>query len=690
MKDFKFIFSRLSFYLILGILAAFYFPVSIEVLLISDILIFCLFLFAYFRANRNIFPDAFFGITAFLLIFSLGFSATYFSIPENQKEHFINLNIKELQDPIVSARISEELKPTAFSQRFILNAESIIAGKEKLNVKGKVLLNLNTDSSSTPILKPGMQVLVPCTPQKIKESLNPFQFSYKDYLSQLNIKRQININRSELEISNIERHNFKSRSWKLREQLISELKKYDFGENEIAVFQALILGQRREISNTLYKNYAAAGAIHILAISGLHIGILLIILNFLFRTLDRIKYGKLIKAFILIFLLWGFAVLTGLSASVVRAVTMFSFIAVGLQLKRKTSVLNSLFLSLFILLLIDPYYIFQVGFQLSYLAVFSIIVFQPLIYGLFKSKVKFVDYLWKLSSVSIAAQVGVIPLSLYYFHQFPGLFLLTNLIVLPFLGLLLAFGIIVIILAFINSLPSFIAEFFDLVLHLMNRFIEWIAGMESFVFSNIQLSLFQTLSLYLILLSILFLIKKTDYRRICFFLISILILQVSTFYFRKNIPVSEAVIFHKSKQSVIAVKNNQNLKLYSEEKPEFNFVNDYIRERRISNISVKKIPEIMELSNKLSLIIDTTRNYDISNFNPEIIILRNSPRVNLERIIDQLSPKQIVADGSNYNSLIKRWQETSRNKKIPFHHTGEKGAYILPHPKLRKEVPISP
>ncbi|MCB7481517.1 ComEC/Rec2 family competence protein [Christiangramia sediminis] len=677
MKDFRFIFLRLSFYLILGILAAFNFSVPTEILIISGILIFCLFLIAYFRANRNIFPDALFGITAFLLIFYLGFSATYFNIPENQKEHFINLDSKELPDPIVSARISEELKPTAFSQRFVINAERIIGRKEKLKVKGKVLLNLSPDSTRTTILKPGMQVLVPWSPQEIKEPLNPFQFSYKDYLNELNIKRQLNIQTSELEISNIERHDLQSRSWQLREQLISDLKKYDFGENEIAIFQALILGQRREISNTLYKNYAAAGAIHILAISGLHIGILLIILNFLFRALDRIKYGKLIKAIILILLLWSFAVLTGLSASVVRAVTMFSFIAIGLQLKRKTSALNSLFLSLFILLLINPHYIFQVGFQLSYLAVFSIIVFQPLISGLFQSKIKPVDYLWKLSSVSIAAQIGVIPLSLYYFHQFPGLFLLTNLIILPFLGLLLAYGIIVILLAAINSLPPFIAELFDLILRLMNGFIEWIAGVESFVFSNIHLSLFQTLSLYLIILAILLLLRSPDYKRIYFFLISILVFQLSTFYFRKNIPASEAIIFHKSRQTIIGVKNDQNLSLYSEENLDPDFIADYVRERKLGKVKTKKIPQIMDLSTKLSLIIDTTKNYQLSNFNPEIIILRNSPKINLERIIDQLSPKEIVADGSNYNYLVKRWQETAGNKKIPFHHTGEKGAYFI-------------
>lgn len=162
-------------------------------------------------------------------------------------------------------------------------------------------------------------------------------------MSKLQVEGQINIDISRIEIRDFETNTIISRSWKLREQLISELKKHHFGKDELAVFQALILGQRREINNNLYQNYATAGAIHILAISGLHIGILLLILNFLLKGLERIKYGRLIKICILISLLWSFAILTGLSPSVVRAVTMFSFIAVGLQMKRKTSVLNSLF-----------------------------------------------------------------------------------------------------------------------------------------------------------------------------------------------------------------------------------------------------------------------------------------------------------------------------------------------------------
>jgi len=677
LKDFKFIFLRLSFYLILGILSAFYFPVNSRILLISGVFVLVLFLITFIRSRQLIFPDVHFGITSFLLIFYLGFHTTYFSIPKNQPDHFINHQTENNSPTILVANVSEELKPTAFSQRFILETKSLISEEEVIFTHGKLLLNLTTDSSSTSILKPGMQLLIPWTAEEIKAPLNPFQFSYKEYTRQLKIERQISISPLEVKIRNTEPATLSSKSWNIRERLISDLKKHDFGKNEIAIFQALILGQRRDISESLYKNYAAAGAIHILAISGLHIGILLVLLNFLLQELNRFKYGRVIKAILLIALLWSFAILTGLSASVVRAVSMFSFIAIGLQIKRKTSVLNSLFLSLFILLLINPHYIFQVGFQLSYLAVFSIIVFQPFIYGLFKPTIKIIDYLWKLSSVSLAAQIGVIPLSLYYFHQFPGLFLLSNLVILPFLGVILALGIIVIILASINLLPDFLTKLFDLILSLQNEFIKWIAGVETIVFSNIHLSFFQTLSIYLFFLGILFIIIKANYYRVYFLLISILIFQASTIYSEQITPVTEATIFHRSKHSIIGVKERKKLHIYSDKASEIHILDDYIRERYIEEIEIDKLPEIINILDRLTLIIDTTRNYNISNFHPEILILRNSPKVNLERLIDQLLPKQIVADGSNYNSYVNRWRETAANKKIPFHYTGEKGAFIV-------------
>ena len=225
-----------------------------------------------------------------------------------------------------------------------------------------------------------------------------------------------------------------------------------------------MLGQRQDISKEIYNSYTQAGAIHILAVSGLHVGIILLLLNFIFKPLIYFKNGNYIKLIVIVLILWSYAVIAGLSASVVRAVTMFTAVAIGMHLKRPTNVYNTLTISAFFLLLFKPMFLFDVGFQLSYLAVLAIVIIQPMLEKLWKPKFKLIDFFWKIFTVTIAAQFGIIPVSLYYFHQFPGLFFLSNLVIIPCLGFILGFGILIIILGLLNLLPNFLASTFGFVI----------------------------------------------------------------------------------------------------------------------------------------------------------------------------------------------------------------------------------
>lgn len=418
-------------YLIAGILLAFWLPDSRNFLFFALHFFSLVYLLVFFRARKQIFQDHFIGVFSFFMIFLLGYTTTYFRLPENQPAHY-NL-VAENENFILKAEITEELKPTKFADRYILKTAELLNADTNLQIQGKLLLNLQKDLELKKSLHPGDLILIPWKPQIIPEPLNPYQFSYKRYLQQLQIEQQITTKNGLVEVVGAHKSLF-SFAQNIRKTLIFDLQKYDFGNDELAVFQALVLGEKRGISTELYQSYAAAGAIHILAISGLHIGILLLFLNFLFKPLPAKGIARILKPLLIIILLWMFALLTGFNPSVVRAVCMFSFLAVGMHLNRKTSVLNSLSLSLFFLLLVNPYYLFQVGFQLSYLAVFSIIMVQPHLYRLLNIRIKILDYFWKLISVSIAAQLGVLPLSIFYFHQFPGLFLASNIVILPFLG----------------------------------------------------------------------------------------------------------------------------------------------------------------------------------------------------------------------------------------------------------------
>ena len=176
---------------------------------------------------------------------------------------------------------------------------------------------------------------------------------------------------------------------------------------------------------------------HVLAVSGLHVGIIFFILNFLLTPLNRNKRLLKIKLFLLVGALWFYAFLTGLSPSVMRSCTMFSFIVVGENLNKRTNIYNTLAASAFLLMLINPLIIFGAGFQLSYIAVISIVFFQPRLAALVAVKNRILKYVWDLFTVSVAVQIGTAPISIFYFHQFPVYFWLSNFIVIPGAALIL-------------------------------------------------------------------------------------------------------------------------------------------------------------------------------------------------------------------------------------------------------------
>ncbi|APG61063.1 ComEC/Rec2 family competence protein [Christiangramia salexigens] len=678
MKSLNLIFLRLCIYLIAGILISFHLQIDSGLLWAFNLGVILFFLYSFFRARKQLFTGFLPGISSFLIIFTIGLNTGTYSQPRYKTDHIIHYPANQLaEEHLLIAEVVEELKPNSFSKRYIIKAKSLESGKSNSqNISGKLLLNLKNDSLNKLNLKPGNSILIPYRTKDIPKALIPFQFNYRAYLKTLKTEVQLDLNSNELLLMENENVDLKTNAWRTRENLIARLGEKNFSKDELAVYQALILGQRRDISDELYKTYAASGAIHILAISGLHIGIILLFLNFLFKPLEQIKYGKLLKPILIIMCLWGFAVISGLSPSVVRAVCMFSFLAVGMQLKKKTSNLNSLFLSLFFLVLINPYYLFQVGFQLSYLAVISIIIFQPIIYGLIITRLKVIDYLWKIASVSIAAQIGVLPLSLFYFHQFPGLFLLTNIIIIPFLGILLGLGFLVIFLAAIDLLPDSLASLFGNLLDLMNNLIARIAGFKSFIIEGINISLSHTIAVYFLIISLVYLLHRINFISLSLLLSSVLFLQISHIYSRADMPMYEGIIFHKSRESVVGIRHRQSLKVYAPSGLNSAFLKDYKRNQNIDSINYQALPEVFQIDGKM-VYVPQDNVPDLTDFNPDIILLTNSTRINLNRLIKTIEPNLIIADGSNYPSVISKWKETCDKQKIPFHHTGEKGAYIF-------------
>jgi len=671
-KLINFTIIKLTISLIVGIIVSYLYPISANlatIFVLSSISI----TLAIKLLTKKTANNYLFGIFAYISFACIG----AFTVSTHNHKQFQNHYSQHLKDenpePLITFRISEVLKPNKYYDKYHINILQI----NSKNVIGKSLLHVKKDS--IPFRLKVDDILATIQPlQIIKEPLNPEQFNYKDYLDKQYIYHQITTTSNSLFRYNKREQTLFGHAALFRNLIIEKLEQFDFKTNELAIINALILGQRQDINQEIYNDYTQAGAIHILAVSGLHIGIILLLLNALLSPLNHYKKGRLIKMLLILILLWSFAVIAGLSASVTRAVTMFSIISIGTSLKRPTNIYNTLSISIFVLLLFKPLFIFDVGFQLSYIAVIAIVSIQPILEQVWQPKWFIVKQAWQILTVSLAAQLGVLPLSLFYFHQFPSLFFISNLVIIPCLGFILGFGILMIILVLLNCLPEYAANFYGSSINCLNTFIKWVSSQKDFIVEDISFSNIQVVVSYVLIITAVRWVRLKNYNRTVALLISILLFQ-SAFIVNTNSSGNEFIIFHNSRKTLITSKIKRKITLHSDS---INIKqNSAIRNYKIaynidSVVFAKPIP-VYKINNKYLLTIDKSGAYNVTRFCPDYILLTNTPKINLNRLIDSIRPLLIIADGSNYKSEILKWKKTCATKKIPFHDTGEKGAFIF-------------
>ena len=242
--------------------------------------------------------------------------------------------------------------------------------------------------------------------------------------------------------------------------------------------QAMLLGDRSGLEQATREDFRKAGLSHVLAISGLHIGILYLFFNSLFFWLKRVRRGRIIQVLIVLLLLWTFAFLTGNSPSVVRAVTMLSIHDLGRLFSRQASGLSLLSITALLFLVIDPGIINQVGFQLSFVAVAGIMTLSPLLSGALRTRFsklnrKNADFI----SVSLGAQMATAPLIIYHFGTFPTYFLLSNLILLPLVSYSVNLGVISLLCSQITGLQTVLFGMLDFSLWLVASLSAWIGNL---------------------------------------------------------------------------------------------------------------------------------------------------------------------------------------------------------------------
>jgi competence protein ComEC len=552
-----YVFVRIVFFFILGIWLAIYFPSAVSLHFAQALFTSLILLYVAIAVTlrlKNSFEDRTtvkfgIGFLGLIIIFIAGFLCLHSNTEIENENHILHKH-----EPIsyYKATITGQLKENEKTFKIESQVASTCAKGNWQMSEGSVLLYFDKRSYRKPF-QYGDVLLIKGSPTEISPPSNPDEFDYKRFLSFKSIYHQHYLRNGDVKFIERAPKNFlmyyasKCRSW-----AEVELNKYIEGERERAIIIALVLGVTDGLDDELLSAYAATGAMHVLAVSGLHIGVIYWLLLFLLKPLDKEIKGKWIIAVICILVLWAYAFITGLSPSVLRAVTMFSFVALARPRGHRTNIYNTLAASAFVLLLYDPYLIMSVGFQLSYLAVLGIVYIHPRLFRLFEPDNKIVRWFWEITSISVAAQLATFALGLLYFHQFPNYFIFSNLVVIPISTGILIGGLALLAFSFAPVVASVIGALIVLSIKLMNYLVFFFEALPFSLVENIYINTTQCWLLIGLIVSfiLLFEYKKFKYLTVAT-IISLVFASVEWMHFFDDVDRTKITVYNIRGHSAI-------------------------------------------------------------------------------------------------------------------------------------------
>ncbi len=482
-------FARIFLFIASGILFSHYLPIPLNYFWVLSFaaLLWLLLIWSYYKL-KTFFYDLLWGGLAAIFMFNFGILLGLRSAPLTDLPTF--------EKPVVFFAVvkNSEIKETGVA-RYI--AQLIRIENDPI-ISKEIGVRLVVQGDS--VLKPGTLIACRGNLRLIENSGEIGETDYKSWANRKGIYYTAKIPLSNVRVIDIQPVNILYRIRdRIKDFIYAVYEKYRIPKHELAVLSALTIGDKTLLDTGLRTSFSTAGLMHVLAVSGLHVGIIYLIVLFLLRPLDRFPSGKIFRVVVSIIILFFYAFLTGLSASVLRASVMFSFLVFGEAMGKRYTSVNSLFASAVILLFYDPLIIFDIGFQLSYLAVFSIFLFYEPINSWFYFENRFADKIWSLCALALAAQLGTTPISLYYFNQFPTYFLVGNLLIVPLVGVVIQLAIILLALSFFDPFANIVAWILKFLLHIIVTYSNAITSMPFSKIENIFFDRFILVLLYIFL-----------------------------------------------------------------------------------------------------------------------------------------------------------------------------------------------
>lgn len=512
---------------------------------------------------------------------------------------------------LIRANQERVLFPVLRAQTYCVVLDDYPKEKEKtlqavgliINSNQRVLVYLPKTSLAFKA-RPGTTLVFKGSPDVIENEGNPFEFDYRNYLNDKGIGYRIFLREGDYYIS--ENPEFVSPFHKaliFRKALIDRLAGTGIKSDNVHLVGSVSFGARDEVGEDTIQSFTNTGVIHVLAVSGMNVGLIYIVLNFMFSFLKSGRTGLAFHTFLVISGIWGYTILAGMSASILRAAVMFTFVIVGNAFRKNTGTINAMSVSAFVLIAWNPFIIRDIGFQLSYVSLLSIVVIQPFIYKQLYFRSFLADKTWQLLSVTLAAQAGTLPFTLLYFHQFPVYFWLANLVVVPLVSLILYLSFVVL---FLTMFPGFVTE-------MAARVLDWSGDLVMFtvrqveklphsVIGNIHPAPIQIL-LFITLIGT-FCLYTMDRRPGWFYgiIVSAILLMVAEGIFLYLQKTREEIVFYNipGTRALVVTRGTQSIILYDRcvraEEKLGNFMNPYYSERGIQHTAYYKVNDSLRLN----------------------------------------------------------------------------------------------
>ena len=676
-------FLRILVPLSAGILCGWYFSLHWFIAVSATIISLPLFLFFQFSGERSKYYNSWVnGIVFNVLFIAIGVTLSWLNqLPHQPKwaGHFYK------EGDVVQLRLLEPLSEREKTYKALAEISTVYHQQKARKVKGKAMIYFRKDSIA-PALQYGDVILVRSNLQEIKNAGNPGGFDYKRYALFNGITHQVFVQTNQYKKLTEHRTSF---FWKkiydVRSYILQTIRKHVRGNMEQSIAEALLIGYRDDLDRDLVQAYSNTGVVHIIAVSGMHLGLIYTLLVFLLKAMNKNKRLQMLKAIIIIVLLWLFSLLTGGSASVLRAVIMFTFIIGAEVIGRKGNIYNSMAASAVVLLFFNPFLLWDVGFQLSYAAVLSIVVFMKPIYNWFAIQNKLLDGLWKLNALTLSAQILTLPLCMYHFHQAPTMFLITNLLAVPLSSLVLYMLIMLITVSAIPALANFSGWIITKLLWLMNQFILWVDQFRFAVVDGIQHTPIQTILLYGIIAAAgIWLIEKnkTAFLWLLGAITGFFVLQ--SIYHYQTMHQQKLVVYNLSQHTAIDfMLGNQYYFAGDAVLLQDGFLrNFHLKPSRIAHRTYHQpnihTNNVWRINNKIIIHINQFYRYDTTTkITADVVIISNNPKLYLTQLQKTINCKLLVFDSSNPHWKLKYWKNDCEKLGINYFCTSEQGAFVM-------------